>query len=154
MDLHEKNIDVIVQRDLIARARILAGETSWKWVVPIKNCLTQEENLDVEQCRKIGMTIATMLRAHLPAALFDRASPGHDDTLIDIVNSLEDIYPLNDAGRPDAEAAQADINELVLALYDWGDIHRACFSGSIKDTYSDLIREGIFDQADSEPALF
>jgi hypothetical protein len=135
MSIEDKNLNIIVESHRIARERVMGGKPPWAHIIPIKDCLTKQEDLTVEQYRAIGKSVAKMLRARLPANMFSYQSEDCDHELIDIVEIFEDISSLDENENPDPNVSKEDLNNAMSSLYDWGDINRVFFSGTMASRY-------------------
>jgi hypothetical protein len=117
-------IEDIVAAHRIARERRLAGLPSWAYTIDIKEILGRDPNNESEaHAASVANEIAARLRTALPAAMLDWNSDNHDETIIEIVEGMEQLRADSYVDELDFSALK-DLNNMLDLLYDWADMKR------------------------------
>lgn len=124
-----RTIEGLVESHRAARFRIAAGRSPWDRKINIKTILHSDPgNTSEEHAAFVANQIAVRLRQCLSSVLLDWNSPDVDSTLLEIVESLEELRPDSYVGEDDYSALQ-DLNNRLDELYDWADRERVWLGG-------------------------
>lgn len=103
-----------------------AGKPIWKKRIDIKAILQEDqENESPEHIAAISTRIAALLRAHVPASVFDFGHEDYDEDLAEAVEAMEECTV--DSLAVDAENGVEPVemfNGWLEMIYDWADANR------------------------------
>lgn len=118
-----RTIEHIVEVYWLAMQRRVAGQPIWAHRINIREILHRDpDNESPEHAAAVGNEIAALLRAKLPASMFDVTSNDYDRDIDEIVEVLKDLNVEEALDGPDS--VFEELNGRLEELYDWADIQR------------------------------
>lgn len=121
-----RTVESIVANHQAAAALRAAGKPIWSRKVDIKAILRENQSSeDPAVIAAKAVAIAKLLRAQVPAHLFDITHPEFDFDFVDTVEMLEDCTVASLAGDlANGVEALEMMNGWLESLYDWADAQR------------------------------
>ncbi len=121
-----RTVEHIVSCHKVASALRAAGKPIWSRHIDIKAILHEDQaNTSPEHIAAISVRVAALLRAHLPASVFDFGSDDFDADLIEAVEAMEEcsVSSLDEDAKNGVEPVEM-FNGWLESIYDWADANR------------------------------